>query len=138
MNKYAKFLVAIAFFFGIGATANAELRELVVVKLPFESVIGGKTLPAGTYTVSRLSNDNSGPLMVTNHESGNSIFVLPAAGESASRDKSKVSFQRAGDEKFLNAIETQSHTYYFAVSRRAIMEAAAKSSNNGSAAGGSN
>jgi hypothetical protein len=138
MKKYARILVAIAFLLGVGVTANAESRELVVVKLPFESVIGGKMLPAGTYTISLLTHDNSGPLMFTSHESGNSVFVLPALSESASGDKSQVSFQRAGEEHFLNAIETPSYTYHFAVSQTAIMEAAAKSHNSDSVAGGSN
>jgi hypothetical protein len=138
MKKYAKMLFAIAFLLGVGATAKAEMRELVVVKLPFESTVGGKTLPAGTYTVSRLSNDGSGPLMLTNHESGTSVFVLPAVRESGSEDKPQLSFKRVGGEQFLNTIETGSSTYYFPISHSAILEAAAKSHNSVSAAGGSN
>jgi hypothetical protein len=55
MKKYARILVAVAFLLGLGVTANAELQAEIVVTLPFEFVVGGKTLPAGTYTVKRFS-----------------------------------------------------------------------------------
>jgi hypothetical protein len=138
MKKYARILVAIAFLLGVGVTAKAQMRELIVVKVPFDSTVEGRALPAGTYTVSRLTNDNSGPLMVTNRDSGSSVFVLPAMHESTSGNKPEVSFERLGGVQFLNTIETGSYTYYFPISKSAILEAAAKSRNSGSVAGGSN
>jgi hypothetical protein len=138
MRKYARILIAVAFLLGVVVTAKAEMRELVVVKLPFDSTIEGGVLPAGTYTVSRLTNDNSGPLMFTNHESGTSVFVPPATRESSSGNKAVMTFERVGGEQFLSTIETGSYTYSFPISHSAMMEAAAKSSNSGSVAGGSN
>jgi hypothetical protein len=137
MKKYARILVAVALLLGVGVTAKAEMRELIVVKLPFDSTIEGRALPAGTYTVSRLTNDNSGPLMFTNHKSGSSVFVLPTMRESTSGNKPEVSFERLGGEQFLNTIETGSYTYYFHISHSTILEVAAKSVNSGSAAGDS-
>jgi|HubBroStandDraft_1064217.scaffolds.fasta_scaffold480938_2 hypothetical protein len=137
MKNYSRILVAIVFLLGVGVTAKAQTRELIVVKLPFQSTVKGGTLPAGTYTVSRLSNDDSGPLVFTNHESGTSVFVLPAVHESAFGDKPQVSFQRVAGEQFLTTIETGTYTYYFPISHSAILEAVAKSHNSVSASGGS-
>jgi hypothetical protein len=53
MKKYAKILVAVIFFSGLGVAAQAETQDELVVKLPFQFLVGGKTLPAGTYKVSR-------------------------------------------------------------------------------------
>jgi len=59
MKNYARILVAAAFVLGLSGTAKAASQEAIVVKLPFEFVVDGKTLPAGTYTVRRMSNDHS-------------------------------------------------------------------------------
>jgi hypothetical protein len=74
MKKYARLLVAITFLFGLGVAAKAATRAEIVVTLPFGFVVGGKTLPAGTYTVSRWSGDNFGSLMVTSRDNRASLF----------------------------------------------------------------
>ena len=51
MRKYAKTLVAIAFLLGLTGAIKAEGQDGVIVNMPFEFVVGAKTLPAGTYTV---------------------------------------------------------------------------------------
>jgi|HubBroStandDraft_6_1064221.scaffolds.fasta_scaffold1290951_2 hypothetical protein len=56
MERYVKLLVTITFLFGLGIAANAETRAEIVVTLPFGFVVAGRTLPAGTYRVSRLSD----------------------------------------------------------------------------------
>jgi hypothetical protein len=49
--------VAIAFLFlALGVAAKAETPAEIVVTLPFGFVVDGKTLSAGTYIVSRLSD----------------------------------------------------------------------------------
>jgi hypothetical protein len=58
MTRYVRLLVAITLLFGLGVAAKAETPADIVVTLPFGFVVDGKTLPAGTYTVSRLSDPN--------------------------------------------------------------------------------
>jgi hypothetical protein len=137
MNKYARSIVAITFLVGLGVAAKAETRAEIVVTLPFGFEFGGKTLPAGTYTVSSLSRDKVGPLMLTSHDNNASVLVLPSEIESAPPDKPQVSFQRVGDENYLCTIQTTWDVYHFPVSRSVIMEAAARSGNNVSASGSS-
>jgi hypothetical protein len=137
MKKYARFLVAITFFIGLSMAANAEIRGEIVVTLPFGFVVGGKTLPAGTYRVSRLSGEKFDGLVLTSYDKHTSVFVRPNEIESASPDKPKVSFQRVGDQNFLSTVQTTWDVYRFPVPRSAIMEAAARSGNNASTSGSS-
>jgi hypothetical protein len=130
MKTYARFLVAITVLFGLGVAAKAETRAEIVVTLPFGFVVGGKTLPAGTYTVSRLSDEKFDGLILTSYDKHTSVFVRPSEFESASPDKPQMSFQRVGDQHFLSTIQTTWDVYHFPVSRSAIMEAAARSGNN--------
>jgi hypothetical protein len=137
MKKYARIIVAITLLSGLGVAAKAEIQGDIVVTVPFEFVVGGKALPAGTYKVSRLSLNKFSTLLLTSRDNGTSVFMLPLEGESPSADKPNVSFQRVGDRRFLSTIQTTSGVYYIPVSHSAIMEAAAKSRDNVSSPGSS-
>jgi hypothetical protein len=137
MKKDARIILAIALLSGLGLAAKAEIRDDIVVTVPFEFVVGGKTLPAGTYTVSHLSVDKFSTLLLTSRDNGTSVYMLPFEGESASADKPNVSFQRVGNQHFLSTIQTTWDVYHIPVSHSAIMEAAAKSRDNVSASGSS-
>jgi hypothetical protein len=137
MRNYARILVAIVFSLGLSGAARAATQDGIVVKLPFEFVAGGKTLPAGTYTVRRVSDESSGPLILTNRDNGSSVLVLPYVSDHASVDKPQVSFQQVGEEHFLSAIQTTFDIYQIPLSHSAVMEAAAKAHNGVMSSGGS-
>jgi hypothetical protein len=137
MKKYARILVAAAFVLGLSGTAHAASQEAIVVKLSFEFLVDGKTLPAGTYMVRRVTSDNSGPLLLTNRDNGTSVFVAYHGSESATSDQPKVSFQQAGEQNFLSTIQTTFDVYHIRVSPTEITEAIAKLRNSVSSAGGS-
>jgi len=84
------------------------------------------TLPAGTYTVKRFSQQPFDTLMLTSDNKRTSVFIHPAEMEDASDEKPKVSFHRVGEQHFLSAIETADYVYNFTVSRSLLLEAAAK------------
>jgi hypothetical protein len=136
MKNYARILVAAAFVLGLSGTAKAASQEAIVVKLPFEFVVDGKTLPAGTYTVRRMSNDNSGPLTLTSEDDGASVFVSPYLKEGASTEGPQVGFKRVGEQNFLSTIQTTSNIYQIRVSPSTITEAIAKLRNSVSTSGG--
>jgi hypothetical protein len=124
MKKYARVIVAVTFLLGLSVAANAEIQSEVIVKLPFAFVASGVTLPAGTYTVKRFSQQPFDTLMLTSDDKGTSVFIHPAEMEDASDDKPKVSFRRVGEQHFLRAIETADYVYNFTVSRSLLLEAA--------------
>jgi hypothetical protein len=126
MNKYARLIVAVTFLLGFGVAANAEIRSVVRVTLPFEFVASGKTLPAGTYTVKRFVQEPFDTLMLTSEDTGTSVFVYPVETEEVSESKTRVNFQNVGDQHFLSAIVTTDYIYNIPVSRSAMLEAAMK------------
>ena len=135
MKKYARILVAVAFVLGLSGIANAAIQEGIIVKLPFAFVVDGKTLPAGTYMVRRLSSDNSGPLMLTSRDAGTSVFVAYQESESVSNDTPEVGFQQAGQQRFLSTIQMAFDVYHIPVSPSEITEATAKLRNSASSSG---
>jgi hypothetical protein len=58
------------------------------------------------------------------------VIVRPAEIESASADKPQVSFERVGEQHFLTRIRTSRDVFNIAISRSAILEAAARSLGN--------
>jgi hypothetical protein len=127
MKKYVRILAAVTFLLGLGAAAKAESGTGIVVTLPFEFVVSGTTLPAGTYTAFRLSDARFGGLRLTSLANSTSVFVLPNEVESTSAYKPQVSFRKVGEQHFLSAIQTADDVYNISVPRSVILEAAAKS-----------
>ena len=60
--------VALVSFAGLGITAKAQAADQIVVTIPFEFVVAGKTLPAGTYRVNRVSDDRWAGLILSSFE----------------------------------------------------------------------
>ena len=126
-KHYVRFLMV---FFGLAAltaTAHGQVSDQLVVKIPWEFVVAGKVLPAGTYRVNRVS-DVDQRLFISSAENRAAVFVLAVSGEfNASRDKQpRVSFQQAGNQHFLSKIETAEHKFTIPVSSSAVLEAAMK------------
>jgi hypothetical protein len=126
MKKYAMILIAVTFLLGPGLAAKAETRVEVIAKLPFQFVVGGKTLPAGTYKVSRLSDDPFSVLMLTSDNNNASVFVLPRSIARPSSYKPQVDFEQVGRQYLLSSIQTADFVYNVPVSRSLAMVGAAK------------
>ena len=126
MKKHLRILVAVTFLCGLGVAAKAETRAEIVVKLPFQFSVGGKTLPAGTYKVSHLSNDPFSVLRLTSYDNAASVFVQPFAIASTSADKPQVEFKHVGERYLLSSIQTEDYVYNIPVSGSLVMAAAAK------------
>src|SRR5208282_622292 len=80
MKKYSAAILTAVFgmaTFAMGAKATTS--DQLLVKVPYDFVVAGKTLPAGTYRVSRLSFRNIGELAITNLD--NNAGVLLGASE---------------------------------------------------------
>jgi hypothetical protein len=126
--------VALVGFAGLGITAKAQVPDQIVVTIPFEFVVAGKTLPAGTYRVNRVSDDKWDGLVFRSFENHAGAIVHPIGVESASAAKTSVSFEKAGDERFLTKIQTADNVFTIPVSRAAILVASGKS-HTGTASG---
>ena len=122
--------VALVSFAGFGITAKAQVVDQIVVTIPFEFVVAGQTLPAGTYRVNRLSDDKWEGLILSSFENRATAIVRPIEVESIPDNKAHVSFETAGGEHFLSKIETANNVFTIPVSRAAILLASEKSHTN--------
>jgi hypothetical protein len=110
---------------GVGISANAQDPEGVRVNIPFEFVAGGTTLPAGTYSIGRLSIfDSHSGIAIGGY--GNSAFVLPITVDGTSVEQPKVGFEHVGDKYFLSEADTPGGVYTFAVPQAMVMLAQKK------------
>jgi len=134
-GHYLRILMGLAVFAGLSITAKAQAVDQIVVTIPFEFVIAGKTLPAGTYRATRLSNDRWEGLILSSSKNRASVMVHPVAVESPPADKAQVSFQTVGDQHFLSKIETGQNVFTIPVPRVVRLEASAAKLPDGNVSG---
>jgi hypothetical protein len=113
-TSYLTAVLTITCLLGLGEAARAQDADKVVVNVPFEFVAGGKTLPSGTYSVSRLSPARSGLVI---HSYGDSALLLPIVFDGTSAAQPTLSFEHVGDKYFLNRVETPAGVYTIAIPR---------------------
>ncbi len=72
--------------------------------VPFDFIVGDKTLPAGTYTISKPTL--SGTLRIENVDSGESTIVMSTVVNNGVRpnDETKFVFTRYADQYFLDQV----------------------------------
>jgi hypothetical protein len=126
-KHYLRILLALIGAAGLGMASEAQEADHIVVKIPYAFVVSGKTLPAGTYSVTRVSVSDTRALLLSNFAERVGVLVTASQLESRSADKSRVSFEQVGGQLFLSQIQTGDHLFTIPVSRAEILEAAAKS-----------
>jgi hypothetical protein len=122
-----RILTALIGVAGLSVVTKGQAVDQIVVKIPYEFVVAGKTLPAGTYRVDRLRNSVARALVLSSFENRESVMVIPTEVESSKADKAVVTFEQVGGEHFLSKVETGDKIFTLTVSRSAIMEAAVRS-----------
>ena len=134
MSKYlVRIAVAFLGFAAFGITAKAQVTDQAIVNVPYQFVVAGTTLPAGTYRLSRSTGTSDRQLLLNSGEHG--VFVLPVDVENVRNDKARFTFEQVGGQYFLTKIETADHLYVLPVSQEAILQAQMKSHPSSPAAG---
>src|ERR1700692_3670777 len=102
MRKHSlRFLIALIGVAGLGTAAKGQAVDQIVVNIPYEFVVAGKTLPPGTYRVNRLTDTDPGSLILSSFESRVGVMVRPISVESTQADKPEVSFEQVDGQYFL-------------------------------------
>lgn len=114
-KAYLTVVLTLTCLLGLGISARAQAASGVVVTVPFEFVAGGKTLPAGTYSVGRVSAAVHPGLIIRSNDNG--ALVLPTVFEGTPGEQSKLGFEHVGDKYFLSKVETRAGIYTFAIPR---------------------
>ena len=122
-QQVANVLLIITSLFGLAAGAKAETHREVIVKIPYEFVVADRTLPAGIYTVSRLSDDPRAGLSILSYEQRSGVLVLANQFENRPADDTKILFERVGDMYYLSSIETLDGVYTLSLPRSALLMA---------------
>jgi hypothetical protein len=108
-ESYLTAVLTLTCLLGLGISARAQDVDKVAVKVPFEFVAGGQTLPAGTYNVTRVS-DQAFPGLVI-RSSDNSAFLLPMFFDGVSADHAELNFEHVGGKYFLSEVKTPAGVY---------------------------
>jgi hypothetical protein len=114
-KSYLTAVFTLACLLGLGLSARAQDTDGVRVKVPFEFVAAGTILPAGTYTVGRLSDDAFSGIAIRSYEHG--VLVLPMVVDGTAAEKPTVSFEHVGGTYFLTEVHAPGGTYTFALPR---------------------
>jgi len=134
-QQLASVVLIIISLFGLAAGAKAETHREVIVNIPYEFVAGGRALPAGKYTVSRLSDGRLAGLIIASYEQRSGVFVQPNQFEDRPAGDVKFSFEHLGGMYFLRSIETSDGVYTLPLPRSALLMAKSVHTNNMSASG---
>ena len=105
MKKHLIFMVAS--FFLVTGSLHAQSFGLVA-DIPFDFVVGNKTLPAGQYTIHPMTVNES-VVMLSSSDLKSSMLISPCdcASETTPQPQSKLIFKVSGGRYFLWQIWTE-------------------------------
>jgi hypothetical protein len=115
---YTRFLSAFLGLAAFGAATRAQEADQLRVKLPHDFVVAGKTLPAGTYKVLRL-RDNNKAITITSCENGDSVLLLSTEVTPAREDNPTLTLEHTGKQYFLSQIDTRERVFRISVPKGA-------------------
>jgi hypothetical protein len=118
---------------------KAQVPDQLIVKVPFQFVAGGRTLPAGEYRISRVRDDEPGVLLLRSQENPRDSVILFAATHENSHGEGELGFAVVNGQHLLRGIETLDYSYAFSLPRaQAVMAAAPQQGAMAPASSGSN
>lgn len=92
----------------IAGTARAQMPGTVIrASIPFDFIVRGRTLPAGTYEITRITEEPLG-LMIRNrdHRRDKAMFETEPVIVRRTPGKNELVFHRYGDSYFLSEVVT--------------------------------
>jgi hypothetical protein len=109
-NKTYRLVAILGILLGLAvASVHAQAPSRVEVNIPFEFSAGRTTMPAGVYTIKRLSGEN----VTLRNADGKSTVILNAPVTNNSTDPNAVErlvFDRYGDQYALSQIWLAANT----------------------------
>ena len=88
-------------------SVSAQSERSKTTNIPFDFIVGGKTLPAGEYTVAPNRSDSLNVWLVQSKDGHvNALFTTGSVRASETQEKTKFVFHKYGDQYFLSQIWT--------------------------------
>ena len=96
-------LAAMLVVTSVASTQGQSLAYRIKVEIPFDFSVGDKKLPAGTYSVSRVSQTSGDNVIAITGDDGRSkvIRLSNSAQRLHATDRATLVFHRSGDQYFL-------------------------------------
>jgi hypothetical protein len=132
-KQFLSSVLTLSCLLGLGLGAQAEGNDKVVTNVPFEFSAGGTTLPAGIYTVDRVTTPSDSHLIIRNRENG--AFLLPVTFDGASVKGAFFTFEHVGNKYFLSKVKTPAGVYTIGTPRALTTEAQKKATDSLSSSG---
>jgi hypothetical protein len=133
-KQYSTVLLVLIGLFALSAGARAQEEGKVVAKVPYEFVAGGKTLPAGTYRITRVSPETRILEIRSNETFQDSAFLLPISSDWAV-DHAELTLESVGDTYYLSRVATSAGVYTLPTPKAATTAAKVKHRDAMSSAG---
>jgi hypothetical protein len=102
MKKYFVLSVLFIVSLGLSATAHAIEDGTIIANIPFDFIVAGKSMPAGTYTVARTSSGSE--LLVSSRNAG--AFVIPILLDSSQNLDPVLTFDKVSASYVLRQVNT--------------------------------
>ena len=97
-------VVALAFITAVASNAQSGGRKLRA-DIPFDFVVGDRTLAAGEYVVGQMSLTSSEAILIHSRKGGRNVIRMSnAVTSSAPRRKTQLTFVRYGDTYYLSQV----------------------------------
>ena len=104
---YRTFIMFGLFMAAAAGSALAQAPLKVVVNVPFDFVVGDKTLPAGEYSIRTIASGRSDALLVQSADRRTASIILTQVAQAASIQKeAKLLFTQYGGRYFLSQVWT--------------------------------
>jgi hypothetical protein len=121
-SYFPRFAVAVLAVAALGAALPAQDIDRVVVNIPYDFVVAGKTLPAGAYRVERNADYDQKQLIIRGLDNNTAVLTVSNTVANAA-DRPGVTFLQAGEQHFLSRIETGQHVFTIAVRDADVQQA---------------
>jgi len=82
-------------------SANAQSTSIVRANIPFDFIVGDKTLPAGKYTVNSAASDGQALNIRTSEGKSLALVLTHDAAERSQKRIARMVFHRYGQQYFL-------------------------------------
>lgn len=87
----------------MAASVFAQSGRRVMVHIPFDFVVSGKQMPAGDYSVRRVSKDSENALLIQSEDGRNAATVFTSTSHHEAK-RAELSFRHHGASYFLAAV----------------------------------
>jgi len=110
MKTRALVMAAVMALTAMATTRVAQAQNAMAVNVPFDFVAGGKTLPAGEYTVRASGAGNTLILIDRQDASVSALIITHAVVSLDTQTESKLIFNRYGDRYFLSQVWSEGNS----------------------------